>query len=184
MDKTASMQLLTQKNYFGLYYFPDLSGKQAILVCACDNKVESWTGAWVLSHELSHFSLNYYGAPQPISVGWVHYIQYLEYQCQQGNFYKVCPDYSTAVTSPSGHQIPMMEIYGQGSTSYNMPSNPPQSEIMILAQQTSQLQTDIKALNSASTAEFGSLSVAVFTIALLVSFITLSKSRFSFGRGF
>lgn len=163
LDKSASTQLLIQKNYLGLYYFPDISGKQSILVCACDNNVESWTGAWVLSHELSHFSLNYYGTPQTISVAWVHYIQYLEYQCQQDNFYKVCPQYSTAVTSPSGHQIPVMEVYGQGSTSYNMPSNAPQSDVMIQQEAYS------------TTPEFS--GVAVIVLIAIIGVIAITKSK-------
>lgn len=167
LDKSASTQLLTQKNYLGLYYFPNISGKQSILVCACDNNVESWTGAWVLSHELSHFSLNYYGTPQTISMAWVHYMQYLEYQCQQGNFYKVCPEYSTAVASPSGHQIPVMEIYGKGPTSYNMPPNAPQSDVVI-SQQT-----------FASTPEFNGVVGVVVLIAVTgVIVITRNSDHF------
>jgi uncharacterized membrane protein (UPF0127 family) len=128
-DNTVGQQLV-QQGFYGMYEITG-TGKQAIYVCSCDTKIESWAGAWILSHELSHFSLRYFGEPDDIAVSWVHYIQALENDCQQGDFSKVCPQYSESVTSPSGEQIPVMIIYGQGPSS-SLPKNAPQSEATTL----------------------------------------------------
>jgi uncharacterized membrane protein (UPF0127 family) len=123
-------QQLVQQGYYGMYEITG-TGKQVIYVCSCDPNVESWAGAWILSHELSHFSLRYFGEPDNISVTWVHYIQALENDCQQGNFGKVCPMYSASVTSPTGNQVPVMEVYGQGPST-TLPKDAPQSEVSTL----------------------------------------------------
>jgi len=121
-----------QQGFYGMYEISG-TGKQAIYVCSCDTQIESWAGAWVLSHELSHFALRYFGEPDTIAVSWVHYIQALENDCQQGDFSKVCPQYSASVTSPSGNQIPVMVVYGQGPSD-SLPKNAPQSEAITLLQ--------------------------------------------------
>jgi len=130
-DNTVGQQLV-QQGFYGMYEITG-TGKQAIYVCSCDAQIESWAGAWVLSHELSHFALRYFGEPDTIAVSWVHYIQALENDCQQGDFSKVCPQYSASVTSPSGNQIPVMIVYGQGPSD-NLPKNAPQSEAITLPQ--------------------------------------------------
>ncbi|MDE1844515.1 MAG: DUF192 domain-containing protein [Thaumarchaeota archaeon] len=130
-DNTVGQQLV-QQGFYGMYEITG-TGKQAIYVCSCDTQIESWAGAWVLSHELSHFALRYFGEPDTIAVSWVHYIQALENDCQQGDFSKVCPQYSASVTSPSGNQIPVMVVYGQGPSD-SLPKNAPQSEAMTLLQ--------------------------------------------------
>lgn len=130
ISDNAVGQQLVQQGFYGMYEITG-TGKQAIYVCSCDTKIESWAGAWILSHELSHFSLRYFGEPDDVAVSWVHYIQALENDCQQGDFSKVCPQYSESVTSPSGEQIPVMIIYGQGPSS-NLPKNAPQSEATTL----------------------------------------------------
>lgn len=139
MDADVGQRLLVQQGFYGLYQISG-TGRQSILVCACDYDQESWTGAWVLSHELSHFALHWYGAPDTVSVNWVHYIQALVNSCEKTNSTKSCPAYSTIVTSPSGKQIPVMEIFGQGPTSYKIPTNPPQSEISALQNTITQNQ--------------------------------------------
>ncbi len=144
-DNTVGQQLVHQ-GFYGMYEITG-TGMHAIYVCSCDTQIESWAGAWILSHELSHFSLRYLGEPDTIAVSWVHYIQALENDCQQGNFAKVCPPYSASVTSPSGNQIPVMVVYGQGPST-NLPQNAPQSEVMtlpansIIQTQNSQCQTN------------------------------------------
>ena len=133
MDKIASQKLLVQEGNNGLYTISGI-GSESILVCACDNDTESWTGAWVLSHELSHLALYRYEAPYSVYFTWVHYNEAMSYACKvlaQSNF---CPEYSTVVTSPSGNQIPVMEVFGQGATAYNMPSTPPQIDVPIIPQ--------------------------------------------------
>lgn len=133
VDHDAGQKLLIQEGNNGLYTISGI-GSESILVCACDSDVESWTGAWILSHELSHLSLYRYGAPYAVYFTWVHYNEAMTYACKilaQSNF---CLEYSTVVTSPSGNQIPMMEIFGQGATSYNMPAAPPQIDIPLFQQ--------------------------------------------------
>lgn len=128
-DNTVGQQLVKQ-GFYGMYEISG-TGMQAIYVCSCDTQIESWAGAWILSHELSHFSLRYFGEPDTIAVSWVHYIQALENECQQGDFSKVCSQYSASVTSPLGNQIPVMVVYGQGSST-SLPPNAPQSEAATL----------------------------------------------------
>src|ERR1700747_1293075 len=53
-DNTVGQQLV-QQGFYGMYEITG-TGKQVIYVCSCDTKTESWAGAWILSHELSHFS--------------------------------------------------------------------------------------------------------------------------------
>ena len=128
-DNKVGQQLVKQ-GFYGMYEISG-TGTQAIYVCSCDPQIESWAGAWVLSHELSHFSLRYFGEPDSIAVNWVHYVQALVNQCQKGDFSKVCPQYSASVTSPSGNQIPVMVVYGQGPSN-NLPQNAPQSEAITI----------------------------------------------------
>ncbi len=131
-DNTVGQQLV-QQGFYGMYEITG-TGKQAIYICSCDPQIESWAGAWILSHELSHFVLRYFGEPDTIAVNWVHYIQALENDCQKGNFTKVCTQYSASVTSPSGNQIPVMIIYGEDPSS-TLPQNAPQSEISATLEQ-------------------------------------------------
>jgi len=133
MDKNASQQLLIHEGNNGLYTISGI-GSESILVCACDNDTESWSGAWILSHELSHLSLYRYGAPYSVYLTWVHYNEAMSYACKvltQSNF---CPEYSTTVMSQSGNSIPVMEVFGQGATAYNMPASPPQIDVPIIPQ--------------------------------------------------
>jgi hypothetical protein len=48
-------------------------------------------------------------------------------RCQNGDFSKVCPQYSASVSAPSGNLISVMMIYGQGPSS-DLLKNAPQSE--------------------------------------------------------
>ncbi len=133
VDENASQKLLVQQGNIGLYTISGI-GSESIIVCACDNDIESWTGAWVLSHELSHLALYRYEAPESVYFTWVHYNEAMAYACKilsQSNF---CPEYSTIIISPSGNPIPVMEIFGQGATAYNMPSTPPQLDVPIVQQ--------------------------------------------------
>ena len=131
-------QQLVQQGFYGMYEITG-TGTQAIYVCSCDTQIESWAGEWVLSHELSHFALRYFGEPDGIAINWVHYVQALVNQCQKGDFSKVCPLYSASVTSPSGNQIPVMVVYGQGPSN-DLPQNAPQSEATTLASRITPVQ--------------------------------------------
>ena len=133
MDKIASQELLVKEGNNGLYTISGI-GSESILVCACDNDIESWAGAWVLSHELSHLALYRYEAPYSVYFTWVHYNEAMSYACKILSQSSYCPEYSTVVTAPSGDQIPVMEIFGQGATAYNMPLTPPQIDIPIIPQ--------------------------------------------------
>jgi hypothetical protein len=133
VDENAGQKLLVQQGNNGLYTISGI-GSESILVCACDNDTESWAGAWVLSHELSHLALYRYGAPYSVYFTWVHYNEAMSYACKILAKSTFCPEYSTVVTAPSGNQIPVMEIFGQGATAYNMPSTPPQIDVPIFQQ--------------------------------------------------
>ena len=131
MDKNASQELLIQEGNNGLFTISGI-GSESVLVCACDNDTESWTGAWILSHELSHLALYRYEAPYSVYFTWVHYNEAMSYACKIISQSAFCPEYSTIVTSPTGNQIPVMEVFGQGATAYNMPLNPPQIDVPIV----------------------------------------------------
>ena len=133
MDKIASQTLLVQEGNNGLYTISGI-GSESILVCACDNDTESRAGAWVLSHELSHLALYRYEAPYSVYFTWVHYNEAMSYACKILSQSDFCPEYSTVVTSPSGNQIPVMEVFGQGATAYNMPQTPPQIDVPVIPQ--------------------------------------------------
>ncbi len=131
VDENAGQKLLIQEGNNGLYTISGI-GSESILVCACDNDIESWSGAWILSHELSHLSLYRYKAPESVYFTWVHYIEAMSYACKMISQSKFCPEYSTTITAPSGNQIPVMEIFGQGATAYNMPPSPPQIDVPVI----------------------------------------------------
>lgn len=133
MGKNAAQKLLIQQGNYGLYTISGI-GSESIMVCTCDDDTESWQGAWVLSHELSHLALYHYGAPESVYFTWVHYNEAMSYVCKLLDQSSFCPEYSTTVTAPSGNPIPVMEIFGQGATAYNMPPNPPQIDIPIFQQ--------------------------------------------------
>lgn len=133
MSENAAQRLLIQQGNYGLYTISGI-GSESIIVCACDGDIESWQGSWVLSHELSHLALYNYGAPESVYFTWVHYNEAMSYVCKILDQSSFCPEYSTTVTAPSGNPVPVMEIYGQGATAYNMPSNPPQIDIPIFQQ--------------------------------------------------
>lgn len=133
LDKNVGQKLLVQEGNYGLYTISGI-GSESVLVCACDNVTESWSGAWVLSHELSHLALYRYQAPYSVYFTWVHYNEAMTNACKllaQSNY---CLEYSTVVTAPSGDQIPVMEIFGQVATTYNMPPNPPQIDVPLFQQ--------------------------------------------------
>jgi hypothetical protein len=159
VDHDAGQKLLIQEGNNGLYTISGI-GSESILVCACDPEIESWTGAWILSHELSHLSLYRYGSPYAVYFTWVHYNEAMTYACKilaQSNF---CLEYSTVVTSPSGNQIPVMEIFGQGATSYNMPPAPPQIDIPLFQQlvPTSELKKAVQVQTLPPTPALGIIS--------------------------
>ena len=133
VDHDAGQKLLIQEGNNGLYTISGI-GSESILVCACNSEIESWTGAWILSHELSHLSLYRYGAPYSVYFTWVHYNEAMTYACKTLAQSDFCLEYSTVVTSPSGNQIPVMEIFGQGATAYNIPPAPPQIDIPLFQQ--------------------------------------------------
>ncbi|MFB5638166.1 MAG: hypothetical protein ACE5RF_07130 [Nitrosarchaeum sp.] len=131
VDENASQKILIQQGNYGLFTISGI-GSESILVCACDDDIESWKGAWILSHELSHLALYRYKAPESVYFTWVHYNEAMTHACMILTQAKFCPEYSTIIISPSGQPIPVMEIFGQGSTSYNMPAIPPQLDVPII----------------------------------------------------
>src|SRR5437588_4507983 len=103
--------LVFEHNEFGEYRYGN-NGLQSILICSCSPFVESDTGAWTLSHELSHFALHFKGYPYDIFVNWVHSIQAQANSCVKENLsLDQCPTLWTTVTSPAGKEIKMMRIY-------------------------------------------------------------------------
>lgn len=159
VDHNAGQKLLIQEGNNGLYTISGI-GSESILVCACDSEIESWTGAWILSHELSHLSLYRYGAPYSVYFTWVHYNEAMTYACKTLAQSDFCLEYSTVVTSPLGNQIPVMEIFGQGATAYNMPPTPPQIDIPLFQQfvPDSELKKAVQVQVSSPTPALGIIS--------------------------
>jgi len=80
--------------------------------------VESDSGAWTLSHELSHFALHEKKYSQSVFIDWVHQKQTEANTCLKNDLsLNNCPDLWTAVKSPLGKNIKMMKIYTSESES-------------------------------------------------------------------
>jgi len=133
LDHTeATSQLKIQQNEYGHISFVDDERFGIVFGAFEPFVIEDKKSAWTLSHEISHFALDYKGTPWSVYVDWVHGIQAEYDNC---NDKQQCTDLWTTVTSPSGQLIPVMFPYKEikNSEPMNVPTTPtPSSENEII----------------------------------------------------
>ena len=123
LDGFKGLDYLLTTDAFGHYVFQD---NQAVIIFASLSPfVESDSGAWILSHELSHFALHHKQYSQYIVIDWVHQIQTEASSCVKNDLsLNNCPDLWMTVKSPLGKNIKMMAIYDNTSEDISQPTQP------------------------------------------------------------
>jgi tetratricopeptide (TPR) repeat protein len=114
LDSNSALNYLFTTNALGHWQYTGLTGKDQIVFGSFSPFTESDTGAWTLSHELSHFALHYMGYPESVFGNWVHQMQDKANSCIKENLsLNQCPDLWTTVNAPSGKDVKMMAIYSE-----------------------------------------------------------------------
>jgi predicted secreted protein with PEFG-CTERM motif len=146
LDQNSGLNtLFIKQNAWGEWEWNN--GNQVIVTCACSSYVESASGAWTLSHELSHFSLYHKQYSYPIYVSWVHWIQNQTDNCQNNDpSLSSCPNLWTTVKSPAGNTIQVMETYDG--------SNPPAQPQSASVTSTVSITTDKRSYNYNDVIDF------------------------------
>jgi len=110
LDGFKGLDYALTTDAFGHYIFQD--NQDVIIFASLSPFVESDSGAWTLSHELSHFALHEKEYSQSVFIDWVHQKQTETNTCLKNNLsLNNCPDLWTTVKSPLGKNIKMMKIY-------------------------------------------------------------------------
>lgn len=119
-----------QRNSNSLGHYNPNDDSRSIISQAFSYKVESKSSAWVLSHELSHFALQWKGYPHEVYGNGVHAVQSAYNKCQSNDFSgAMCPYLWDTITTTSGKQFPVMKPiytknYKQPPSTYSQPSYP------------------------------------------------------------
>jgi len=97
-DKDKGMKDLHAYNTGGVYIHQgnDLSRNHTVIVCDCPNFKYS-DPVWILSHELSHFVLNYLGFDLDIVEEEIHGLDYKFDSCVEGMYDNLCSTVKTKV---------------------------------------------------------------------------------------
>ena len=118
LDGFTGLDYLLTQDAFGHWQWQNQ--QDVIVFASLSPFVESDSGAWILSHELSHFTLHQKQYPQSVFVDWVHQKQAESQSCVGDDLsLNDCPELWTTVKSPSGKDVKMMVIYGKDSISTN-----------------------------------------------------------------
>jgi len=116
LDGFKGLDYALTTDAFGHYIFQD--NQDVIIFASLSPFVESDSGAWTLSHELSHFALHEKEYSQSVFIDWVHQKQTEANTCLKNDLsLNNCPDLWTTVKSPLGKNIKMMKIYTSDSES-------------------------------------------------------------------
>jgi len=110
LDTFSGLDYLLTQDRLGHY---EWRGDSRVIVFASLSPfIESDSGGWILSHELSHFATHFNGYQESIIIDWVHQIQTKSEDClgEYGHL-NHCPELWTTVKAPSGKNIKMMAIY-------------------------------------------------------------------------
>lgn len=84
-NKNIGRDILHARNMGGFFQWGDQVNKNVLRIETCECLSSKYNDpVWVLSHELSHFTLYYLGFPQEVFADWVHQVQYA--------YYAYCPD--------------------------------------------------------------------------------------------
>lgn len=102
-DKEKGMADLHSHNTGGVYVHQgnDLSTNHSIIICDCPNFKYS-DPVWILSHELSHFVLNYLGFDLDIVEEKIHGIDYKFDRCVESEYNSLCTTIKTRVETNRG----------------------------------------------------------------------------------
>ena len=97
-DKEKGMTDLHAHNTGGVYIYQgnDLSTNHNIIICDCPNFKYS-DSVWILSHELSHFVLNYLGFNLDEVEDEIHGIDYKFDRCVEGEYNNLCSTVKTRI---------------------------------------------------------------------------------------
>ena len=99
-DKDKGMADLHVHNTGGVYIHQgnDLNRNHTVIVCDCPNFKYS-DSVWILSHELSHFVLNYLGFDLDIVEDEIHGLDYKFDSCVEGSYDNLCTTIKTKVST-------------------------------------------------------------------------------------
>ena len=83
-----------------------------IVLCACSLPAESYSTAWQISHEFSHFVLKYKGESENVYIDWVHEAESKVEHClvKTHRIYN-CPDLWAYIKSDSGKIMFMLPVH-------------------------------------------------------------------------
>ena len=97
-DKEKGMADLHTHNTGGFYFHQgnDLSSNHNIVICDCPNFKYS-DPVWILSHELSHFVLNYLGFDLDEVDKKIHGMDYTFDSCVEGEYHSLCSTIKTRI---------------------------------------------------------------------------------------
>jgi len=97
-DKDKGMTELHSQNTGGIYMHQgnDLSTNHTIIICDCPNFKYS-DPVWILSHELSHFVLNYLGFDLKVVEEKIHGLDYKYDKCVEGVYDNLCSTIKTRI---------------------------------------------------------------------------------------
>ena len=101
-DKEKGMADLHSHNTGGVYIHQgnDLSTNHNVIICDCPNFKYS-DPVWILSHELSHFVLNYLGFDLDEVEDEIHGIDYKFDRCVEGEYHSLCSTIKTRIETNS-----------------------------------------------------------------------------------
>ena len=111
-DSKNNLQIL--KKFYGGAENPESNylATSPVVLCACSLPTESYSTAWQLSHEFSHFVLKYKGESETIYVNWVHEAESrVEHCILKTHRIHNCPDLWTYIESDSGKMMFMLPVH-------------------------------------------------------------------------
>lgn len=107
-DHLESLKQQIKLNEYGHFTSYDNGDNVIVSQVLVKNQVDEQT-VWVLSHELSHFALHWYGYPKNIVRDKVHEIDFLHSLCLTETSGTICPKLITYIDLPTMKtQIPVM----------------------------------------------------------------------------
>jgi len=107
-DRDKGRVELQSHNTGGLYIHQgnDLSTNHTVIICDCPNFKYS-DPVWILSHELSHFVLNYLGFDLNIVEKEIHGLDYKYDSCVEGMYNDLCSSVTTTIGTQSSDWVVM-----------------------------------------------------------------------------
>lgn len=138
-DKDKGITDLHTHNTGGIYMHQgnDLSTNHTVIICDCPNFKYS-DPVWILSHELSHFVLNYLGFNLKLVEDEIHGLDYKFDSCVEGSYDNLCLTIKTRIETSRADwtvMIPYEPAIGKEPQSYageKVELNSPYQKTMIM----------------------------------------------------